>query len=211
MTTLLHSSYKKLSTILSRGECSTALSIIPRLRVCWRPLRTREVNIGWNFVHIWKSYIVPTSWICEKQTAVSLSSTESEIISLDAGLRMCGQNTLTARFHARMHTFFLVHTSHCGSRCRATCLHETCPATCHQLPRDRARRAINPMRTRNMKSIAPWRCTTLSQVMSPTSSTTSSTTLTTQRLLPWSSRMNPLTWTLNCRTRAMRNSTMSLF
>ena len=31
---------------------------------------------------------VPTSWMCKKQTAVSHSSTESEIISLDAGLRL---------------------------------------------------------------------------------------------------------------------------
>ena len=31
---------------------------------------------------------VPISWMCKKQTSVSHSSTESEIISLDAGLRM---------------------------------------------------------------------------------------------------------------------------
>ena len=31
---------------------------------------------------------VPTSWTCKKQTAVSHSSTESEIISLDTGLRL---------------------------------------------------------------------------------------------------------------------------
>ena len=31
---------------------------------------------------------VPVSWMCKKQTSVSHSSTESEIISLDAGLRM---------------------------------------------------------------------------------------------------------------------------
>ena len=42
--------------------------------------------------------LVPISSMCKKQTSVSHSSTESEIISLDAGLRMCGQNTLTARF-----------------------------------------------------------------------------------------------------------------
>ena len=30
---------------------------------------------------------VPISWMCKKQTSVSHSSTESEIISLDAGLR----------------------------------------------------------------------------------------------------------------------------
>ena len=33
---------------------------------------------------------VPTSWMCKKQTAVSHSSTESEIISLDTGLRSDG-------------------------------------------------------------------------------------------------------------------------
>ena len=33
---------------------------------------------------------VPISWICKKQIAVSHSSTESEIISLDAGLRLDG-------------------------------------------------------------------------------------------------------------------------
>ena len=33
---------------------------------------------------------VPISWMCKKQTAVSHSSTESEIISLDAGMRLDG-------------------------------------------------------------------------------------------------------------------------
>ena len=33
---------------------------------------------------------VPTSWMCKKQTAVSHSSTESEIFSLDTGLRLDG-------------------------------------------------------------------------------------------------------------------------
>ena len=33
---------------------------------------------------------VPISWICKKQAAVSHSSTESEIISLDTGLRLDG-------------------------------------------------------------------------------------------------------------------------
>ena len=33
---------------------------------------------------------VPIRWMCKKQTSVSHSSTESEIISLDAGLRMDG-------------------------------------------------------------------------------------------------------------------------
>ena len=33
---------------------------------------------------------VPISWMCKKQTALSHSSTESEIISLDTGLRFDG-------------------------------------------------------------------------------------------------------------------------
>ena len=33
---------------------------------------------------------VPISWMCKKQTSVSHSSTESEIIPLDAGLRLDG-------------------------------------------------------------------------------------------------------------------------
>ena len=33
---------------------------------------------------------VPISWMCKKQTSVSLSSTEAELISLDAGSRMDG-------------------------------------------------------------------------------------------------------------------------
>ena len=33
---------------------------------------------------------VPISWMCKKQTSVSHSSTESEVISLDTGLRLDG-------------------------------------------------------------------------------------------------------------------------
>ena len=47
------------------------------------------------------------------------------------------------------------------------------------------------MHSRTMRSVAPWRYTTLSQVMSPTSLTTS----TTRRLLQRSSRVNPATYT----------------
>ena len=38
---------------------------------------------------------VPISWMCKKQTSVSHCSTEAEIISLDAGLRMDGIPALT--------------------------------------------------------------------------------------------------------------------
>ena len=33
---------------------------------------------------------VPISWMCKKQAAVSHSSTESEVVSLDTGLRLDG-------------------------------------------------------------------------------------------------------------------------
>ena len=33
---------------------------------------------------------MPKSWMCKKHTSVSHSSTEAEVISLDAGLRMDG-------------------------------------------------------------------------------------------------------------------------
>ena len=38
---------------------------------------------------------VPISWMCKKQTSVSHSSAEAEIISIDAGLRMDGIPALT--------------------------------------------------------------------------------------------------------------------
>ena len=38
---------------------------------------------------------LPISWMCKKQTSVSHSSTEDEVISLDAGLRMDGIPALT--------------------------------------------------------------------------------------------------------------------
>ena len=40
---------------------------------------------------------VPMSWMCKKHTSVSHSSTESEIISLDAGLRLDGIPVLDIR------------------------------------------------------------------------------------------------------------------
>ena len=41
-------------------------------------------------MHFGSHTFVPICWMCKKQTSVSHSSTESEIISLDAGLRLDG-------------------------------------------------------------------------------------------------------------------------
>ena len=51
----------------------------------------RTQNLLWVEHCVFGSHtFVPISWMCKKQTSVSHSSTESEIISLDAGLRLDG-------------------------------------------------------------------------------------------------------------------------
>ena len=57
-------------------------------------LRTQNLNQVEHHAFFGSHTIVPISWMCKKQTSVSHSSTESEIISLDAGLRLDG---VTAR------------------------------------------------------------------------------------------------------------------
>ena len=57
-------------------------------------LEDSKISIKWSIVRFWKSYNSSTNWMCKKQTSVSHSSTESEIISLDAGLRLDGIPTL---------------------------------------------------------------------------------------------------------------------
>ena len=49
---------------------------------------------GWILCIFGSRTCVPKSWMCKKQTSVYHSSTGSEIISLDAGLRMDGITTL---------------------------------------------------------------------------------------------------------------------
>ena len=48
------------------------------------------INIMRALVHFGSHALVPTSWMCKKQTSVSHSSTDAEIISVDASLRMDG-------------------------------------------------------------------------------------------------------------------------
>ena len=49
---------------------------------------SKSTSGGTLCVFLGSHAFVPISWICKKQTSVSHSSTESEIISLDAGLRL---------------------------------------------------------------------------------------------------------------------------
>ena len=58
-----------------------------RILIC-RTSRRLKINI-WRIRSIFgRQTFVPISWICKKQTSVSHSSTEAEIMSLDAGLSM---------------------------------------------------------------------------------------------------------------------------
>ena len=88
---LLHTPHEWIRTILSCGKHCTTMQIrtVSGLWFCRRPIRFK-INIRWILVHIWKWYIRTKSWMCKKQTSVSHSSTDAEILSLDAGLRTDG-------------------------------------------------------------------------------------------------------------------------
>ena len=53
-------------------------------------LKTRNQPQGDFFCSFGSRTFVPVNWMCKEQSSVSHSSTESEIISVDAGLRMDG-------------------------------------------------------------------------------------------------------------------------
>ena len=63
---------------------------------CFKILTSREILKIHNplrvehYVYLVVITFVPISWMCKKQTAVSHSTTESDIISLDTGLRLDG-------------------------------------------------------------------------------------------------------------------------
>ena len=57
-------------------------------------LRTLKFTSGETLCVYGSHTFVPKSWMCKKQTSVSHSSTESEIISLNTGLRLDGISAL---------------------------------------------------------------------------------------------------------------------
>ena len=87
----LHSSHERFQTGLSYAKHGTALQtgFVSRLRLCWRFEDSKSISGGVLCIFGSRTF-VPVSWMCKKQTCISHSSTESEIISLDAGLRMDG-------------------------------------------------------------------------------------------------------------------------
>ena len=67
---------------------------------CFKTLTSREIlkirnpTSGGTLCILGSRTFVPMSWMCKKQTAVSHSSTESAIISLEIGLRLDGLRAL---------------------------------------------------------------------------------------------------------------------
>ena len=67
------------------------LGFIPRLKICWVILRIQhQLRERGSYENLESRTLVPISWMCKKHTSVSHSSTESEIVSLDAGRRVDG-------------------------------------------------------------------------------------------------------------------------
>ena len=94
--------YKRLSRLIShihhtcecKQYCQETLSNNADLDCFKTPillefLRIQKSSDG-TFCVLGSHTFVPISWMCKKQTSVSHISTESEIISLDAGLRLDG-------------------------------------------------------------------------------------------------------------------------
>ena len=73
--------------------CVTLLSIVDwvyfKTQTLLATLRIQNQPRG-SLMYLWKPNVCSISWMCKKQTSISHSSTKSEIISLDAGLRMDG-------------------------------------------------------------------------------------------------------------------------
>ena len=86
---LLHSSYMCLQTILSRGKhCKTMqIGSVSRLRFCRRSLRIQILHQVEHCAFSEVTRLFPISWMCKKQTSVSHSSTESEIISVGCRIK----------------------------------------------------------------------------------------------------------------------------
>ena len=62
--------------------------VYSKIQILLVTLRIQNQTSGEVFCIFGSRTFVPTKWMCKKLTSVSHSSTESEIISMDAGLRM---------------------------------------------------------------------------------------------------------------------------
>ena len=73
--------------VIQLNTADWVCSKTPILLVTWK---TQKSTSGESLCIFGSRTIVPISWMCKKQTSVSHSSTESDIILLDAGLRKDG-------------------------------------------------------------------------------------------------------------------------
>ena len=91
----LYSSFNWMCAILSCGKhCTTVQTgTISGLWFCWRSWRLK-IDFKWILCFFASHTFVPISCMWKKPTSVSHISTESEIISLDASLRMDGIHPL---------------------------------------------------------------------------------------------------------------------
>ena len=92
---LLHSFHEWIPTTLSCGKYSPKIQnmTVSRLWQCRRSL-IFEIDFRSNIVRVRKSHVCSNKPMCKKQTCVSHSSTDSEIIFLDTNLRMDGITVL---------------------------------------------------------------------------------------------------------------------
>ena len=81
-------------------------------------LEDSKSSSGGTFYVFGSHTFVPKSWMCKKQTSFSHSSTESEIISLDTGLRLDGLPSLELW---DLFVSVLGNISHISDRTEKTC------------------------------------------------------------------------------------------
>ena len=90
LTEIIHVTTNNLSC---GKQCKTMqIGTVSRLRFCRRSWGLKKSTSGGTLCVFGSHTFVPINWMCKKQTSVSqsLTSTESEIISLDTGLRLNG-------------------------------------------------------------------------------------------------------------------------
>ena len=88
---ILHSTHD--SSSLAQGEQlakHVTIHAHPYFSLAIQHLEASKSTTGGVLCIFGSHTFVPISWMCKKQTSVSHSSIEAEIISLDAGLRMDG-------------------------------------------------------------------------------------------------------------------------
>ena len=86
---------------------------------------------------------VPISWMCKKQTSVSHSSTQADLISLDAGLRMDGIPALDL-WDLVIEVFHSFRTNHRKPKIKPE---ETRPVTPHQTSIPKTKPKFQPSTT----------------------------------------------------------------